>query len=137
VGARIREGQLDLFAELMRRHGPRLLRAVTRTLKDDAHAEDVLQEAYLRAYAHLDEFGGGNFSGWLTRIAVHQAVMRARRVEPIAVGDVSELVEDRRGNDPESSAVNRQLLQRMARALEKMPEGLRDVFELRSLDGLS
>jgi RNA polymerase sigma-70 factor (ECF subfamily) len=100
----------------------------------------VLQEAYLRAYAHLDDFAGlSSFSTWLTRIAVHEALWRARRAElqPIASGDVLELEFGTRQDDPEVRASGRQILKLVERAVNELPEAWREVFELRCIDGLS
>src|SRR5262249_22070333 len=76
--APIRSGQGWLFERLMRRHNRRLYRAARSILKSDADAEDVMQEAYVQAYACLAQFEGrASFATWLTRIAVHEALARA------------------------------------------------------------
>src|SRR5438445_11703990 len=63
----------------MRRYNQRLYRVARAILRDDAEAEDVMQDAYVRAYQHLDQFAGrAPFSAWLTRIAVHEALARLR-----------------------------------------------------------
>ena len=68
------------FEALMRRHNGRLFRVARAILKDDADAEDALQDAYLDAYRHIGEFrGDAQVSTWLTRIVVNQALMRLRR----------------------------------------------------------
>ena len=78
---RVSSGDVQMFEILMQRHNQRLYRAVRAILEDDAEAEDVVQQAYLNAYRHLDQFEGrAQFSTWLTRIAVYEALARRRRV---------------------------------------------------------
>src|SRR6516225_1895841 len=87
VVARVRAGETHLFELIIRRHNQRVYRAARAILRDDGEAEDVMQDAYVRAYAHLREFEGRSlFSTWLTRIAVHEALARVKRrrhVQPI------------------------------------------------------
>src|SRR5438309_8051823 len=76
---RVLAGETALFEILMRRYNQRLYRVARAILRDDAEAEDVMQDAYVRAYQHLDQFAGrAPFSAWLTRIAVHEALARLR-----------------------------------------------------------
>src|SRR5215213_5934376 len=80
VVARVLEGQTALYEVLMRRHNTRLYRTARAILRDDREAEDVMQQAYVNAYAHLRQFDGrAKFATWLTRIAVHEALARMRR----------------------------------------------------------
>src|SRR5512142_2497857 len=80
VVRRIRGGETALFEILMRRHNQRLYRVARSIVKDDSEAEDVMQEAYVNAYTHLHQFAErAQFSTWLTRIAVHEALARVRR----------------------------------------------------------
>src|SRR5438270_13232637 len=73
-------GETTCFEVLMRRHNRRVYRAARAILRDDAEAEDVAQDAYVRAYQHLAQFEGrASFSTWLTRIVVHEALARVRR----------------------------------------------------------
>ena len=72
---RVRGGESELFELIMRRYNQRLYRVARSILRDDVEAEDVMQQAYLNAFAHLDQFAGNaRFSTWLTRIAVHEAL---------------------------------------------------------------
>ena len=76
---RVRAGDLALYEVIMRRYNQRLYRVARAILHNDAEAEDVMQDAYVRAYTHLDQFAGrAPFSTWLTRIAVHEALARLR-----------------------------------------------------------
>src|SRR4029453_7648070 len=84
---RILAGDTSLFEVLMRRHNQRVYRAARAILRDEREAEDVMQEAYVNAYAHLSQFDGrAQFSTWLTRFPVYEARARVpgrRRYEPI------------------------------------------------------
>ena len=78
--ARIVAGDSAAFETVMRRHNGALFRTARAILRDDADAEDALQEAYLAAYRNLGAFrGDARLSTWLTRIVINQALMRARR----------------------------------------------------------
>ena len=80
VVARVRAGETPLFELLIRRYNQRLYRVARSILRDEQEAEDVMQHAYVSAFAHLGQFEGrARFSTWLTRIAVHEALGRARR----------------------------------------------------------
>src|ERR1700747_1501918 len=77
---RIRAGDIAMYEIIMRRYNQRLYRVARAILRDDGEAEDVMQDAYVRAYANLGQFEGrAPFSAWLTRIAVHEALHRARK----------------------------------------------------------
>src|SRR5215470_13433990 len=74
---RVKAGDTALYEIIMRRYNQRLYRVTVAILRDGAEAEDVVQDAYVRAYQHLDQFAGqAAFSTWLTRIAVHEALRR-------------------------------------------------------------
>ena len=80
---RCQAGDEAAFAEVVERFGPRLHYFVRKVLGHAQSAEDVMQDAYVRAYQHLGQFAGrAKFSTWLTRIAVHEALARAHRGKP-------------------------------------------------------
>src|SRR5713226_10288551 len=80
VVARVLAGETAMFEIVMRRYNQRLYRVARIILRNDGEAEDVMQDAYVRAYEHLSQFAGrAAFSTWLTRIAVHEALARKRR----------------------------------------------------------
>jgi len=80
VVERVLLGETALFEVLMRRYNQRVYRAARAILGNDLEAEDVMQDAYVRAFAHLAQFEHrASFSTWLTRIAIHEALARARR----------------------------------------------------------
>src|SRR5689334_24581244 len=77
---RVLGGETALFEVIMRRYNQRLYRTALAILRNDGEAEDVMQDAYVRAYQHLGQFAGrSSFATWLTRIAVHEALARTRR----------------------------------------------------------
>jgi RNA polymerase sigma-70 factor (ECF subfamily) len=74
VVQRVKDGERDLYEILMRRYNQRLFRVIRGILKDESDAEEVIQDAYVRAYEHLDQFEGrSKFSTWLTKIAIYEA----------------------------------------------------------------
>jgi RNA polymerase sigma-70 factor, ECF subfamily len=80
VVRRVLEGETALFELIMRRYNQRLYRVARAILRDEAEAEDVMQDAYVRAYEHLGQFAGrSKFATWLTRIAIHESLARAQR----------------------------------------------------------
>ena len=77
---RVRGGERDLYELLLRRHNQRVYRAIRSVLRDEVEVEDVMQQAYVLAYVHLDQFAGlARFSTWLVRIAINEALARARQ----------------------------------------------------------
>ena len=83
VVERVKTGDIALYEIIMRRYNQRLYRVALAILRDDAEAEDVMQDAYVRAYQHLDQFAGGApFSAWLTSITVHERVAAVTRPQP-------------------------------------------------------
>jgi RNA polymerase sigma-70 factor, ECF subfamily len=138
VVARVRAGERGLFEIVMRRYNQRIYRAVRAITGNDGEAEDVMQDAYVRAYTHLDQYAGrASFATWLTRIAVHEALARRRRGERfVDLDDVMPtLVSPGRG--PEQRATDRELGATLQEAIDELPPGFRTVFVLREAEGLS
>src|SRR5687767_10450785 len=80
VVADVLEGQTALFEVLMRRHNERVYRAARAIVRDESEAEDVMQQAYVNAYANLRQFNKqAQFSTWLTRIVINESLARVRR----------------------------------------------------------
>src|ERR1043166_5401197 len=80
--SRVRAGETGLYEMLMRRYNQRLFRVIRSVVTDDGEAEDVLQEAWVRAYEHLDQFEGrASFATWVTRIAFYEALARTRKAK--------------------------------------------------------
>ena len=142
--SRVLAGETALFERIMRRHNQRVFRAARAIVRDDAEAEDVMQETYTRAFAHLGQFrGDAQLGTWLVRIAVHEAfarVRRQRRLAPLPPGDDMEALPmpDRAMPiDPEREANNAELRRLLERAIDDLPETYRTVFVLREVEGLS
>jgi RNA polymerase sigma-70 factor, ECF subfamily len=141
---RIRQGETWLYEIVMRRYNQRLYRVARAILRDDGEAEDVMQQAYVAAYAHLDQFAGrARFSTWLTRIAVHEALLRARRRrrQPLAFatddGEDAVAKVESRGPSPEDEALAANLRALLESAIDALPRRYRSVFVLREIEGLS
>src|SRR4051812_7288540 len=141
VVARVIEGQTALFEVLMRRYNERIYRAARSIVRDEDEAEDVMQQAYVNAYAHLRQFDGrAKFSTWLTRIAIHEALARARkrgRYESVDFEEESSAVEHQSAPDPEHRAFAGELRSLLESAIDELPDRLREVFMLREVDGLT
>lgn len=144
VIARIRGGDAALFEVLMRRYNQRVYRVARAVVKDEAEAEDVMQQAYLNAYVHLDQFAGrAQFSTWLTRIAIFEALSRRRRERPTESLDSLDASGDRMDSlkapaaDPEREAYAGELKRLLESAVDALPEPYRLVFMLREVEGLS
>jgi RNA polymerase sigma-70 factor, ECF subfamily len=134
--AAVLAGERARFGVLVRRHNQRLYRAARAILGDDAEAEDVVQDAYVRAYRNLAQFrGDAAFSTWLTRIAVHEAIARRRaraRVADVAVEDLVMASE----RSPEHEALHAERVRLLEREIDALPDGLRTVLVLRDVEEL-
>jgi RNA polymerase sigma-70 factor, ECF subfamily len=144
VVAQVLAGQTALFEILMRRHNERLYRAARAIVCDDSEAEDVMQQAYVNAYSHLRQFDGrAAFATWLTRIAVNEATSRARLQGRYQALDENELspfeapFRMRSPANPETEAFSHELRVILEEAVDDLPDGAREVFMLRQVEGLS
>ena len=138
VVARVRAGERSLFEIIMRRYNQRIYRAVRAITGNDGEAEDVMQDAYVRAYAHLDQFAGrASFATWLTRIAVHEALARRRQGKRFVDLDDAIPTLAFPGRGPEQRATDRELGAALQEAIDELPPGFRAVFVLREAEGLS
>jgi RNA polymerase sigma-70 factor (ECF subfamily) len=143
--ARVLAGETGMFEIIMRRHNQRLYRVARAILRNDSEAEDVMQDAYVRAYEHLDQFAGrAKFSTWLTRIAVHEALARKHRggryreLEPMSEREGDPM--DRFASlapDPEQQASNSEIRGLLEEAVEKLPDFYRTIFMLRDVEEMS
>jgi RNA polymerase sigma-70 factor, ECF subfamily len=144
VVARVLAGDTGLYEIIMRRHNQRLYRAARAILRDDAEAEDVLQDTYVRAYEHLAQFAGrAKFSTWLTRIAVHEAlarVARRRRSEQIDHPDeegVATTMLQSNLPTPEVQASRSEIAHLLEEAILALPDSYRSVLMLRDVEEMS
>lgn len=128
----------------MRRYNQRLYRVTVTILRNQTEAEDVMQEAYVRAYQHLGQFAGeAKFSTWLTKIAIHEALARVRsRCKTTQPNSVSAADVDFMDNlesdvqDPERQTYDRELRLVLEQAIATLPHHYRSVFVLRVIEGL-
>jgi len=145
VVTRVLAGDRGLFEIIMRRHNQRLYRVARSILRNDGEAEDVMQDAYVRAYEHLEQFAGkAKFSTWLTRIAVYEALARHKRrnyyqeLEAMSEGEGDSM--DRFASlapDPEQQASSSEIGRLLEEAVEKLPDPFRTVFMLRDVEDMS
>ena len=139
---RVVDGQTALYEVLMRRYNERIYRAARSIVRDEDEAEDVMQQAYVNAYVHLRQFDGrAKFSTWLTKIAIHEALNRARKQGRYDAVDFNEeenqAVERQPSNNPEHEAFAGELRTLLEASIDELPDGLREVFMLREVDGLN
>ena len=132
VVERVREGETGLYELLMRRYNQRVYRVIRSVLTDDAEAEDVLQDAWVRAYEHLGQFAGrASFSTWVTKIGLYEALARSRRSRrwtPLE-NDEGEIMPEAerpsRSQSPEEQAMRSQLGRMLQAAVDGLPESYR------------
>lgn len=143
VVRRVLNGETALFEIIMRRYNQRLYRIARGILRDDAEAEDVMQDAYVRAYTHLRQFAGrSQFSTWLSRIAIHEALARSKRRQRL---DQLETEEGGREDmsllatslNPEEQTSASELRGALEEAILAIPEQYRLVLMLRDVEQMS
>ena len=145
VVERVRGGETDLYELLMRRHNQRLFRIIRAVVINDLEAEDVLQESWVRAYEHLDQFSGhASFPAWVTSIAYNEALARSRKSKRWTVLEDAEgeiMPEANRSSatseTPETQAMRGELAQMLQSAVDALSETYRLVFVLREVEQLS
>ncbi|OWV98083.1 RNA polymerase sigma factor [Rhizobium sp. R693] len=136
------------FRAIMTSHNQRLFRLARSVVRNDSEAEDVVQEAYVRAFANLDRFrGDASLATWLSRIVINEALGRLRkrrRAAGVAIsaeqGGGATIVQfpvDNSGGDPERTMAQRQILQLVEEATDALPDIYRTVFVARVIEGLS
>lgn len=144
IVARVQAGDTALYEVLMRRYNQRLYRIARSIVRDDDEAEDVMQEAYVRAYAALHQFAGkAQFSTWLSKIAVYEAYGRLRkrkRVQDVPAapeeGQTMEVIKSS-DPDPEQQVLSREAASFLERAVDGLPDIYRSVFVLRDIENMS
>jgi RNA polymerase sigma factor (sigma-70 family) len=145
---RIGTGDHAAFESLMRKYNGKLFRIARAILKDDRDAEDALQDGYLEAYRHLDEFRGGSELGtWLTRIVINQALMRLRKekrrssIVPFrsattdAEGPEAQVPDDR-SESPSAAAIRAETRRILERRIDELPSSFRTVFVMREVEDM-
>src|SRR5690348_8801385 len=141
--AAARVGEALPFEQLVRRYNQRLFSAVRSIVASDQEAEDVVQHTYVKAYEHLKQFAGqARFSTWLTRIAIHEALGRVRRLRQSREAfrdapDIGWASGGEHQRSPEHEALRRELGSLLEAALDRLPESHRIVLVLRDVEGMS
>ena len=142
---RIAGGDADAFETLMRQHNGRLFRVARAILKDDADAEDAVQDGYLDAYRHLATFNAqSSLSTWLTRIVVNRSLMKLRQQKrdrvvvpldrPTEEGslsgtfDAASRVADASVEPPIDTAIRAEVRRLIERRIDELPLNFRTVF---------
>jgi RNA polymerase sigma-70 factor (ECF subfamily) len=147
---RVQSGDREAFGLLVSKYQRRLLRLVMRFVRDSAEAEDVTQEAFIKAYRALPGFRGESaFYTWLYRIGVNTAknwlIAHGRRMPTVSdlAGDKDETdgVEDggllRDDNTPDRVLMSKQIGETVNLAMDALPDDLRTAISLREIDGLT
>lgn len=141
-------GDPQAFRTIMTTHNQALYRIARAVIRNDSEAEDVVQEAYVRAFSHLDSFRGeATLSTWLSRITLNEALGRLRRkkradkalraADPGVPAQIIPFPGSTSGNDPERMMAQRQILQLVERATDHLPDVYRGVFMARVIEGRS
>jgi RNA polymerase sigma-70 factor (ECF subfamily) len=146
--AQAREGDTIAFGELVRRYEGKIFRLAQHITQNREDAEDVLQETFLKAYEHLDQFqGNSKFYTWIVRIAVNQALMKLRRRKAdrsVSLDETIDTGEDTIvreiaawGEDPEQRFSREELGELLDSAVQGLEPPYRSVFVLRDIEDLS
>ncbi|HWM46486.1 MAG TPA: RNA polymerase sigma factor [Xanthobacteraceae bacterium] len=131
---------------IIQQHNQRLYRIARSILRDDAEAEDALQDAYLRAFTHLQDFRGeAQLGTWLSRIVINEALGRRRRRQHQAIvtdvpspSPAAEVIPFPINNpDPETSMAQREIRALLERAIDNLPDAFRTVLVARVIEGMS
>ncbi|MBI4552661.1 MAG: sigma-70 family RNA polymerase sigma factor [Candidatus Latescibacteria bacterium] len=130
------DGHVDLYASLVRRYQDRLFQAVYGIVGDRDVAEDLTQEAFIKAYLSLDEFRGAcRFYSWLYRIAMN--VGRDWLRHQVVADRYDQLPERQVPDTPEQVLYRNELAGRIDAAMRELPEKYREAFHLKHVEGLS
>jgi len=148
--SRVQAGDQGAFNLLVLKYQRKVLRLVSRLIRDPAEVEDVVQEAFVKAYRALPQFRGDSaFYTWLYRIAVNTAKNHLVSLgkQPIPMTDLTSDEEDTESFDsgavvadnqtPESLLLSRQIAETVNRSIEALPPDLRAAITLREIEGLS
>jgi RNA polymerase sigma-70 factor (ECF subfamily) len=148
VVALAREGDARAFSELVRRYEGKIFRLAQHVTQNREDAEDVLQETFMKAYEHLDQFqGNSKFYTWIVRIAVNQALMKLRRRKTDRSVSLDEAIDTGEDTvvreiaawdeDPEDRYSREELGKILDTAVQSLDPPYRTVFQLRDIDELS
>ncbi|TCN29468.1 RNA polymerase sigma factor [Sinorhizobium americanum] len=139
---------IESFRAVMQAHNRKLYRIARSIVRNNNDAEDVLQEAYVRAFTHFAEFrGDAAITTWLARIVINEALGRLRKsrrqmalVESMRQSHHAEIIAfplNANTSDPEKTMAQRQILDLVERLTDHLPDAYRSVFVLRVVEGLN
>lgn len=136
-------GQIQAFEIIVRRHGKRLFATALMVLRDEAEAEDIVQDTYVSAYEHLNQFAGrARFSTWLTRIALYKSLAKVSsrtRTQPLeyrdSEGEVRQIAVPDTSPNPEQALADKQQANLLYAAIQSLPDNYRRVVLLREIQG--
>jgi len=143
-----KKGDLEAFSDLVKRYDRNVFRIAQHITHNEEDAQDVVQEAFLKAYTNLAQFqGNSKFYTWLVRIAVNEALMKLRRRRSDKTVSIDEDVETEEGSmprevadwtpNPEQLYGTSELGDILKKTIQGLPPGFRTVFVLRDVEGLS
>lgn len=143
-----KKGDLEAFSELVKRYDRNIFRIAQHITHNEEDAQDVVQDAFLKAYQNLEQFqGNSKFYTWLVRIAVNEALMKLRRRRTDRTVSIDEDVETEEGSmprevadwgpNPEQLYGQSELSDILKKTIQGLPPGFRTVFVLRDVEGLS
>lgn len=135
--------EVGAFHTIIKMHNQRLYRIARSVVRNDSEAEDIVQEAYVRAFAQLGDFRGeSSLATWLSRIVINEALGRLRKRRRTVAMPQSLQAEIIKfplnpSDDPERTMAQRQILELVERATDRLPDVYRTVFVARVIEGLS
>ncbi|WP_287331296.1 RNA polymerase sigma factor [Mesorhizobium sp.] len=135
--------EVGAFRTIIKMHNQRLYRIARSVIRNDSEAEDIVQEAYVRAFAQLGDFRGeSSLATWLSRIVINEALGRLRKRRRTVAMPQSLQAEIIKfplnpSDDPERTMAQRQILELVERATDRLPDVYRTVFVARVIEGLS
>ena len=143
-----KKGDVGAFGELVKRYDRNVFRIALHITQNREDAEDVVQDAFLKAYENLEQFQGqSKFYTWLVRIAVNEALMKLRRRRPERMGSLDQEVQTEEDSmprevadwspNPEQLYNQSELRDILGKTIQGLPPSFRTVFVLRDVEGLS
>lgn len=145
LAQRVVAGDGEAFRAIMKRYNQRLYRLARSITRSDSEAEDIVQEAYVSAFAHLRSFrGDASLATWLSRIVINEALGRGRKAQRgdrhssyDAEAQIIPFPLNADHDDPERTMAQRQIMQLVEQATDRLPDEFRTVFVARVIEGLS
>lgn len=142
--SRILNGEINLYQHIMRRYNQRLYRICMSIIHNDEEAEDVMQDAYMKAYEHLPMFEGkSKFSTWLIRILINESLLWIQRnkrkidYQTNVGNEIKSSSITNEANGPAQQMMNNELRQILETAVAQLPQKYRVVFVMRELENMS